>query len=58
MIPIANNIEEAIRHFLNNNGPIVCDRKKETKICASLKEANDYFSRHIPKIRNKVRPIK
>ncbi len=58
MIPIAKNIEEATRHFLNNTGPIACERKKETKTCSSLKEANDFFSRHIQKVRNKVRPIK
>ena len=58
MIPIAENLKEAIIYFLNNNGQISCENKKATKICGSLKDANEFFNKRIKKVRNKVRPIK
>ena len=57
MIPIAKTLQEAINHFLNNNGQVSCENKKTTKICSSLKEANEFFSKRIKKVRNKIRPI-
>ena len=61
MIPIAENITEAINHFLLSNGSIDCCHKNTTLICSTLKEANDFFDKaklKPKKIRNKVRPIK
>ena len=61
MIPIANNIEEAILHFLNSDGHLACYKKSEKQTCKTLKEANEFYINEPSKpkkIRNKVRPIK
>jgi len=60
MIPIANNLEEAIKHFLNSNGLIACYKGENSIHASTLKEANDFYNKtHQPKkVRNKVRPIK
>ena len=58
MIPTAENLQQAVAHFLNNNGQISCDIKSKSKICKTLKEANEFFSKKVKKVRNKVRPIK
>lgn len=61
MIPIVNNIEEAIRHFLNSNGSISCYKKNEKLVCKTLKDAQEFYTKELKKpkkIRNKVRPIK
>jgi len=60
MIPIAENITEAINHFLLNNGLICCCYKNKILNCSTLKEANEFFDKSKlkpKKIRNKVRPI-
>ena len=61
MIPIANNIEEAILHFLNSDGSLACYKKSEKQTCKTLKEAQEFYSQEpkkTKKIRYKVRPIK
>ena len=58
MIPIANNIEEAILHFFNSDGSLACYKKSERKTCKTLKEAQEFYSKKTKKVRNKVRPIK
>ena len=61
MIPIAENITEAINHFLLSNGLINCCHKNQSINCSTLKEANEFFDKEKlkpKKIRNKVRPIK
>lgn len=58
MIPVANNIQEAINHFLINTSPICCIKEKKDQVCRTLKECNEFYLMKEKKIRNKVRPIK
>lgn len=58
MIPTAKNLQQAISHFLISEGMIKCEYKKHSKVCASLKEANEFYRNPPKKTRNKVRPIK
>ena len=53
----AENLQEAINHFLNNNIPVSCYSKKRKQLCNSLNEANEFFNNKPKKVRNKVRPI-
>lgn len=58
MIPIAKKLESAIFHFLQNTCPVSCETKYGSKMCKTLKQANDFFKNPPKKKRNKVRPIK
>ena len=58
MIPIVKTLQEAINHFANNNGSVLCTLSKKQKVCTTLVEASLFFQKNSKKIRHKVTPIK